>query len=221
MTTQRNSRNPADPHRGSADLGGRPAPEAATAHAHPRARPGGLGGEHPFALEELGLDGLAALAPQARGLRGTRSRFSPHWRRTSHTSTRRLHRLDVGGDRSAVAGHSEPAIAILGFSQGASPAEYVAQHPRRYGAAMGLSGGLIGPPGHQGISWHARRHAGVPGSSDPDPTCHSSGCEGTRGGLDAHGRQGSSSAATRACPIRSARREPIACRNLLRDLMAV
>jgi predicted esterase len=39
-------------------------------------------------------------------------------------------------------------IAILGFSQGACLSlEFAARHPRRYGAIIGFSGGLIGPPG--------------------------------------------------------------------------
>jgi len=39
-------------------------------------------------------------------------------------------------------------IALLGFSQGAClAAEFLARHPRHYGAGMGLTGGLIGPPG--------------------------------------------------------------------------
>ncbi|OGB60611.1 MAG: phospholipase [Caldithrix sp. RBG_13_44_9] len=39
-------------------------------------------------------------------------------------------------------------IILLGFSQGACLAlEYAAQHAGRYGGIVGLSGGLIGPPG--------------------------------------------------------------------------
>jgi predicted esterase len=39
-------------------------------------------------------------------------------------------------------------IAILGFSQGAClTLEFAARHARRYAAIIGLSGGLIGPPG--------------------------------------------------------------------------
>ncbi|HMB80446.1 MAG TPA: dienelactone hydrolase family protein, partial [Vicinamibacterales bacterium] len=39
-------------------------------------------------------------------------------------------------------------IALLGFSQGACLSlEFAARHPRRYAAVIGLSGGLIGPPG--------------------------------------------------------------------------
>ncbi len=47
--------------------------------------------------------------------------------------------------------HTIPAarIALLGFSQGACLAvEYAARHPRRYGAVIGFSGGVIGPPEH-------------------------------------------------------------------------
>jgi predicted esterase len=39
-------------------------------------------------------------------------------------------------------------VVLLGFSQGACLAqEFAARHARRYGAVIGLSGGLIGPPG--------------------------------------------------------------------------
>lgn len=47
------------------------------------------------------------------------------------------------------AGGIPPArVALLGFSQGAClTTEFVARHPRRYGAVIAFSGGLIGPPG--------------------------------------------------------------------------
>jgi predicted esterase len=39
-------------------------------------------------------------------------------------------------------------IALLGFSQGACLSlEFAARHPQRFAAVIGLSGGLIGPPG--------------------------------------------------------------------------
>lgn len=39
-------------------------------------------------------------------------------------------------------------IVLAGFSQGACLSlEFTARNPRRYGAVLGLSGGLIGPPG--------------------------------------------------------------------------
>jgi predicted esterase len=46
------------------------------------------------------------------------------------------------------AGIPAERVAVLGFSQGACLSlEFVARHARRYGAAIGLSGALIGPPG--------------------------------------------------------------------------
>jgi predicted esterase len=46
------------------------------------------------------------------------------------------------------AGFAPERVALLGFSQGACLAlESAARHARRYGAVIGLSGGLIGPPG--------------------------------------------------------------------------
>jgi phospholipase/carboxylesterase len=62
-------------------------------------------------------------------------------------------------------------IALLGFSQGACLAlEYAARHARRYGALVGLSGGLIGPDGTPRD--YSGQFAGTPvmlGCSDNDP----------------------------------------------------
>jgi predicted esterase len=62
-------------------------------------------------------------------------------------------------------------IGILGFSQGAClTSEYAARNPRRYGAIMVLTGGLIGPPGTR--CDYTGSLAGTPvfmGTSDPDP----------------------------------------------------
>jgi predicted esterase len=50
--------------------------------------------------------------------------------------------------RVAAAGIDAKRTAIAGFSQGACLAlEFAARTPTRYGAVIGLSGGLIGPPG--------------------------------------------------------------------------
>ncbi len=52
-------------------------------------------------------------------------------------------------------------VAILGFSQGAClTLEFAARNPRRYAAVIGLSGGLIGPPGTPRV---------YPGSLDGTP----------------------------------------------------
>jgi len=62
-------------------------------------------------------------------------------------------------------------IALLGFSQGACLAtEFAARHPRKYGAVIGLTGGLIGPPGTPRD--YAGSLAGTAvflGAGDPDP----------------------------------------------------
>ena len=62
-------------------------------------------------------------------------------------------------------------IVLLGFSQGACLAlEFAARNARRYGAVVGLSGGLIGPEGTPRD--YAGSFAGTPvflGCSDVDP----------------------------------------------------
>ena len=51
-------------------------------------------------------------------------------------------------DRLGAEGFAPERIGILGFSQGACLAtEFAARNARRYGCIVGLSGGLIGPPG--------------------------------------------------------------------------
>jgi phospholipase/carboxylesterase len=73
------------------------------------------------------------------------------------------------------AGIPSGRTVLAGFSQGACLAtEYAARNPRRYGAVIAFTGGLIGPPGssfgHAGDL--AGTLAGTPaylGAGDPDP----------------------------------------------------
>jgi predicted esterase len=62
-------------------------------------------------------------------------------------------------------------IVLLGFSQGACLSlEFAARHAQRYGAVVGLSGGLIGPPGTPRA--YGGSLSGTPvflGCSDVDP----------------------------------------------------
>jgi len=121
--------------------------DAAVVMAHGRgARARGMLG---FA-EDLGVDGVAYLAPQAA--RGTwyPNRFvAPIESNEPHLSSA-LSTLE--GLRAEVADAGIPAekTVFLGFSQGAClSSEYVARNARRYGGLAVLSGGLIGPEGHE------------------------------------------------------------------------
>ena len=68
-------------------------------------------------------------------------------------------------------GVSSARIGLMGFSQGACLAqEFAARHAQRYAAIVGLSGGLIGPPGTPRD--YAGTFSGTPvflGCSDIDP----------------------------------------------------
>ncbi len=62
-------------------------------------------------------------------------------------------------------------IVIAGFSQGAClTSEFIGRNPRRYGAALAFTGGLIGPP-EEKLTLNGDL-AGTPvllSSGDPDP----------------------------------------------------
>jgi predicted esterase len=79
----------------------------------------------------------------------------------------------VAGLVESLARQGVPAgrVAILGFSQGAClTLEFAARHAQRYAGVIGLSGGLIGPPGTSRA--YAGTLAGTPvflGCSDVDP----------------------------------------------------
>ena len=99
-------------------------------------------------VDQLGVDGVAGVAPQAS--RNT-------WYPTGFMEPMEGNEpwlsaaLSVVGDTvSSVeeAGVPHERIVLLGFSQGACLAsEFVARNARRYGGLVAFSGGLIGPPG--------------------------------------------------------------------------
>jgi predicted esterase len=120
---------------------------------------------------ELGIDGLAAVAPQAAG-----NTWYPHSFLVPTDSNQPYLDSALRKIESVVAGLifrgvASERIAILGFSQGAClTSEFLARHPRRYGGAMVLTGGLIGPAGTPRS--YPGTLAGTPvflGTSDPDP----------------------------------------------------
>jgi predicted esterase len=97
---------------------------------------------------ELRLDDAACLAPQAAGNTWYPNSFlSPIARNEPGITS------GIGVIASLVAqlandGVGAERVALLGFSQGACLSlEFAARHPGRYAAVVGLSGGLIGPPG--------------------------------------------------------------------------
>jgi predicted esterase len=160
-----------DPHADQPVLTAGPPPEEAGAVlilVHGR---GGSAEDMLPLYEELKLPGAAALAPQAAGSTWYPHSFLAPLEANQPFLDSALRRLRLLVDGLLARGISSDLIAFWGFSQGACLAlEFIARHPRRYGAAIGLAGGLIGPPGT------ARDYpgslAGTPvflGAGDPDP----------------------------------------------------
>lgn len=96
----------------------------------------------------LGATHLHVVAPQAVGNTWYPFSFLEPIPRNEPGISRGIARLETLVGEALAAGHGSDRIVIAGFSQGACLSlEFVARHPRRYGAVLGFSGGLIGPPG--------------------------------------------------------------------------
>ena len=137
-----------DPHRGQPVLTLGPAPEAARLTmimAHGR----GASAEDMLGLAaEFGTTDVAFLAPQAAGRTWYPNTFLSPIQDNEPWLTSALG--VIAGLVDGLNGRQIPdeRIALIGFSQGACLSlEFAARHPRRYAAIVGLSGGLIGPPG--------------------------------------------------------------------------
>ena len=164
-------RGESGPHAAEPVLTAGPAPEKAEATillVHGR----GASAESILSLYgELGIGNFAALAPQAAGQSWYPSSFLAPLDANQPYLDSALGRLDSLVADILERGISAERIALLGFSQGAClTLEFVARHPRRYGAVIGLTGGLIGPPGTPRN--YPGSLAGTPvflGTSDPDP----------------------------------------------------
>ena len=172
MNTQLNRSNAlADPHASAPILRAGPKPEDAAATLvliHGR----GASAESILQLHQvLGIDDLAAIAPEAADNTWYPNSFLAPIKSNQPYLDSALNRIDTIVNDLLSRGIPSERIAILGFSQGAClTSEYIARHPRRYGAAMVLTGGMIGPPGTPRT--YSGSLEGTPifiGTSDPDP----------------------------------------------------
>jgi predicted esterase len=170
-STRRQHNGDSDPHANQPVLTAGPTPEKADATVlliHGR----GADAESMLSLHgELAAQNLTAIAPQAAG-----NTWYPHSFLAPLDANQPYLDSALGRLGSLVAdllarGIPSERIVVLGFSQGAClTLEFVARHARHYGAVIGLTGGLIGPPGTPRN--YPGSLAGTPvflGSSDPDP----------------------------------------------------
>src|SRR5688572_28662378 len=97
---------------------------------------------------ELNVDDVACLAPQAAGNTWYPYSFLMPLEHNEPGSTSGLRVLSTLVIRFNEDGIPPERVILLGFSQGACLSlEFAARNARRYGGVIGLSGGVIGPPG--------------------------------------------------------------------------
>ena len=97
---------------------------------------------------EFGQDDIAYLAPQAQGHGWYPQSFLAPFEQNEPHLTNALATVGAVVAHLAGEGFTPERIALIGFSQGGCLAlEYAARNAQRYGAVVGLSAGLIGPPG--------------------------------------------------------------------------
>ena len=160
-----------DPHSDQPVLRAGPPPEKAAATLvmiHGR----GAGAASILSLyQPLGIAELAALAPEAAGATWYPHSFLAPMEMNQPYLDSALRRIETLVSDLLDRGIPSERIALLGFSQGAClTSEFVARHPRRYGAVMALTGGLIGPPGTpRDYAGSLERTPVFLGTSDPDP----------------------------------------------------
>ena len=120
---------------------------------------------------ELDRPSVSYAAPQAAGSTWYPFSFLAPIEQNEPGLSSGLAAIDAVLRGAAKAGIPSERQVLIGFSQGACLAlEYAARHARRFGAVLGFTGGLIGPPG---TTWeYPGSFAGTPvylGSADPDP----------------------------------------------------
>jgi predicted esterase len=137
-----------DPHAGQRVLRAGPDPSRARLVAillHGR----GAGPEDILSLGmALRLSDVAFVAPAAAGHTWYPYSFLSPMPQNEPGLSSGLKTIATLVDGFIAAGVAADRIALMGFSQGACLSlEFAARHARRYAAVIGLSGGLIGPPG--------------------------------------------------------------------------
>ncbi len=114
---------------------------------------------------------MALIAPEAAGNSWYPHSFLAPIAQNEPWLSSALHLVETLVLRCAAEGVAAERVVLCGFSQGGCLAtEFVARHPRRYGALVAFTGGLIGPSGSD--LRHAGRLDGMPAllsSGDPDP----------------------------------------------------
>lgn len=126
--------------------------------------------------DAMDLPGVAAVAPQAAGGTWYPHSFLAPLAANQPWLDSALARIGSVVDDLIARGIPSERIALLGFSQGAClTSEFLARNPRRYAAAMILTGGVIGPmdsPRATPPDSPTGSLAGTPiflGAGEPDP----------------------------------------------------
>ena len=97
---------------------------------------------------ELRVDDILYVAPQAAEHSWYPYSFLTPMSRNEPGLSSGLNRISALIDALVFEGLAPERVGLLGFSQGACLSlEYAARYARRFAAVIGLSGGLIGPPG--------------------------------------------------------------------------
>jgi len=124
-----------------------------------------------FVVQRLEIEKIAFVAPAAQGNTWFPKSFLEPLAENQIGIDFTLERLETIGADLLAKGVSPKKIIWCGFSQGASAlCQFMASKPRRWGALIAFTGGLIGPPGTQ---WNIDGDfAGMPAyfcTSDVDP----------------------------------------------------